>query len=145
MQNYTVELTPTAEKTYQKIHSDAQACATVGDTSNAKLTLLRMVDEAIDKIIPHNPFSVGNALSGPLSNVFRVSKGRLRIYYAASSKERKIVILYISETLRKDGDARDPYSIFTRMVLSGRFDEVFTRLGVRVPPRGLNLQPPPLQ
>ena len=145
MLNYTVELTPTAEATYRKIHDDAQACTKVGDTSNAKLTLLRMVDEAIDKIIPHNPFSVGNALSGPLSNVFRVSKGRLRIYYAASSKERKIIVLYISETLRKDGDARDPYSLFTRMVLSGRFDEVFTTLGVRVPPRGMNLQRPPLQ
>jgi len=145
MQTYTVELTPTAEKIYQKMHDDAQACIRVGESSNAKLTMLRMVDEAIDKIIPHDPFSVGNALSGPLSNVFRVSKGRLRIYYAASSKERKIVILYISETLRKEGDARDPYSIFTRMVLSGRFDEVFNKLGVRVPPRGVNLQPPALQ
>jgi mRNA-degrading endonuclease RelE of RelBE toxin-antitoxin system len=145
MQTFTVELTPTAETTYQKIYADAQACIHAGETSNAKLTLLRMVDEAIDKIIPHDPFSVGNALSGPLSNVFRVSKGRLRIYYAASSKERKIVILYISETLRKNGDVRDPYSIFTRLVLSGRFDEVFTKLGVRVPPRGANLHPPMFQ
>jgi hypothetical protein len=55
----------------------------------------------------------------------------LRIYYAASSKERKIVILYISESLRKAGDAHDPYSVFARMVLKGRFDEVFASLGVR--------------
>jgi hypothetical protein len=73
------------------------------------------------------------------------SGAELRIYYAASSKERKIIILYISETLRKDGDVRDPYSIFTRLVLSGRFDEVFTKLGVRVPPRGANLRPPMFQ
>jgi mRNA-degrading endonuclease RelE of RelBE toxin-antitoxin system len=145
MDIFTVELTPTAEKIYEKMYDDAQACIRSGETSNAKLTLLRVVDEAIDKIIPHNPFSASNALSGPLSNVFRVSKGRLRIYYAASSRERKIVVLYISETLRKAGDARDPYSIFTRMVMSGRFDEVFSRLGVRIPPRGVSLQPPALQ
>lgn len=96
-QPFDVELTPTAEDTYKRIYEEAQGCIKTGDTSNAKVVMLRMVDEAIDKIIPHNPFSRGNALSGPLSNVFRVSKGRLRIYYAASSKERKIVILYISE------------------------------------------------
>jgi hypothetical protein len=49
------------------------------------------------------------------------------------------------KTPRKAGDVRDPYSIFTRMVLSGRFDEVVSRLGVRVPPRGPNLQPPMFQ
>lgn len=145
MANYTVELTPSAEKVYQKIYEDAQPSIKAGDTTNAKVKMLRAVDEAIDTLIPHDPFSVGNALSGPLSNIFRVSKGRLRIYYAASSKDHKIVILYISETLRKAGDAHDPYSIFTRMVLSGRFDEVFARLGVRMPPRQSGLQVPRFQ
>jgi hypothetical protein len=87
--------------------------------------------DAIDSIIHHDPLSIGNALSGSLSNIFRVKKGRLRIYYAASSKEHKIVILYISESLRKAGDAHDPYSVFARMVLRGQFDEVFASLGVR--------------
>ena len=73
-------------------------------------------------IIPHDPFAVRNALSGPLSNIFRVNKGRLRIYYAASSKNSKVVILFISQTLRKAGDTNDPYSIFTRLVMTGRFD-----------------------
>jgi mRNA-degrading endonuclease RelE of RelBE toxin-antitoxin system len=108
-----------------------------GDTSNAKVKLLRAVDDAIDNIIPHDPFSLGNALSGSLSNIFRAKKGRMRIYYAASSKDRRIVILYISESLRKAGDAHDPYSVFARLVLQGRFDEVFASLGIRK-----NLQPP---
>src|SRR2546428_8986174 len=103
------------------MHAEAQACIAAGDTSNTKVTVLRMVDDAIDNIIPHDPFRVRNSLSGPLSNIFRVKKGRLRIYYAASSKEKKIVILYISQTLRKAGDINDPYSIFTRLVMTGRF------------------------
>jgi len=142
--SYKVELTPTAQKTYEEIHNEAHTCITAGDQSNSKVTTLRMVDDAIDNIIPHDPLRPSNALSGPLSNIFRVKKGRLRIYYAASSKEKKIVILYISQTLRKAGDANDPYSIFTRMVLTGRFNEVFARLGVRIPPRH-TLQPPQIQ
>ena len=144
MHNYRVELTPTAQKVYEEMHADAQACIATGDPTNAKVTTLRMVDDAIDNIIPHDPFSTTNSLSGPLSNIFRVKKGRLRIYYAASSKERKIVILYISQTLRKAGDVNDPYSIFTRLVMTGRFNEVFARLGVRIPPKH-TLQPPPVQ
>jgi hypothetical protein len=72
-----------------------------------------------------------------------VKKGRLRIYHSATSKEKKIVILYISQTLRKAGDVNDPYSIFTRLVMTGRFDKVFERLGVRIPPKN-TLTPPPV-
>lgn len=144
MQKYKVELTPTAQKAYEEIHADAQACITAGDTTNAKVIKLRMVDDAIDNIIPHEPFAVQKALSGPLSNIFRVKKGRLRIYYAASSKEEKIVVLFISQTLRKAGDINDPYSIFTRLVMTGRFDQVFAQLNVRIPPRH-NLQAPTTQ
>lgn len=135
MSAYKIELTPTAQKTYEEMHADAQACVTGGDHSNAKVTALRMVDDAIDNIIPHDPFALANALQGPLTNIFRVKKGRLRIYYAASSKEKRIVILYISQTLRKAGDVNDPYSIFTRMVMTGRFDQIFAQLGVRIPVR----------
>jgi mRNA-degrading endonuclease RelE of RelBE toxin-antitoxin system len=135
MPDYSVVLTPTAEKIYRKIHDDAQPCIENGDTSNAKVKLLRMVDDAIDNLIPHEPFNLDKALTGALSNTFRVKKGRLRIYYAASSKDRKIVILYISETLRKEGDASDPYSIFAQMILRGQFKEVFASLGVRKNPQ----------
>jgi mRNA-degrading endonuclease RelE of RelBE toxin-antitoxin system len=144
MQSYRVELTPTAQKSYEEIYADAQACIEAGDGSNAKVVTLRMVDDAIDNIIPHDPLAVRNALSGPLSNLFRVKKGRMRIYYAASSKERKVVILFISQTLRKAGDVNDPYSIFTRLVMTGRFDQVFAQLNVRIPPRH-SLQPPRTQ
>jgi len=132
---YSIELTQTAEETYRKIYEEAQACLEGGDVSNSKVTLLRMVDEAIDKIIPHDPFNRERALQGPLANIFKVSKGRVRICYVGSSKWKRIVIRYISDTPRKAGDVRDPYSLFTRMVLSGKFDDVFSRLGVRRPAR----------
>lgn len=132
---YAVELTKTAQDTYERIFKEAQDCLRKGDLSNSKATLLRMVDEAIDVIIPHDPFNPARGLQRPLSNIFRVKKARMRICYAASSKAAKIVILYISETPRRAGDAHDPYSIFTRLVLSGRFDGVFSDLGLKKPVR----------
>jgi mRNA-degrading endonuclease RelE of RelBE toxin-antitoxin system len=141
---YEVELTATAEEIYSRIFNEAQECIKAGDRSNSKVVLLKQVDEVIDKIIPHDPVNPQRGLRGPLSNIFRISKGRMRICYVASSKERKIVILYISDTPRKAGDVNDPYSVFTRLVLSGKFDDIFTKLGVRRPPRqgsGASLQP----
>ena len=133
---YTVELTATAESVYRRIYEEAQACIKVGDISNSKVTLLRMIDDALDNLIPHDPFDPARALSGPLSNIFRIKKGRTRICYIGSSRQRKIVVLYISDTPRKQGDVHDPYAIFTRLVISGKFDEVFDKLGVRRPDSG---------
>ena len=132
---YVVELTKTARTTYERIFEDAQECLQKGDKTNSKVTLSNMVDEMIDRIIPHDPFNPERALQGPLSNIFRVSKARMRICYVGSSNTKKIVILYISETPRKAGDVHDPYSIFTRLVLSGKFDDVFSELGIRRPVR----------
>ena len=141
-ENYDVRLTKTAEDTYNGISEEAQECLKAGDSSNSKVTLLKQVDEVIDKIIPHDPFNPKRALSGALSNIFRVSKGRMRICYVGSSKAKQIVVLYISETPRKAGDARDPYAIFTHLILSGKYDTVFEDLGIRRPPRNVaNLAP----
>src|SRR5579859_2718113 len=118
MQTYKVELTPTAQKTYEEMHAEAQGCITGGDTSNAKVTTLRMVDDAIDNIIPHDLFRVRNSVSGPLSNISRVKKGRLRCCLFQRKENRNPLHL---QTLRKSGDINDPYSIFTRLVMTGRF------------------------
>jgi hypothetical protein len=47
---------------------------------------------------------------------------------------RRICILFISETLRKDGDSNDPYEIFQGHLESGIFDKALQALGVRRPP-----------
>ena len=65
------------------------------------------------------------------SNICRVKKGRIRICHAGSSQQHRIVILYISDTPRKAGDVHNPYAVLTRLVLSGKFDEVLASLGVR--------------
>jgi len=139
--DYEVELTASAEATFKRLYDEAQECMDAGDEHNSKVTLFRMVEEIVTKIVPHDPFSPSRALSGKLSNFFRIKKGRLRVCYVGSSKQNKIIILYISETPRKEGDKHDPYAIFTKMVMSGQFDETIARLGVEPPDRE-SLSPP---
>jgi hypothetical protein len=92
-----------------------------------------MVEEAVKKIIPHDPLNKRHALRGALSNIFRLRKGRIRIMWIASSSIRRICILFISETLRKEGDPNDPFEVFQGQLESGIFDQVLADLGVRRP------------
>lgn len=142
MSKIKVELSATAEEVYRRIFEEASEKLKAGDSSHPKVKLLRMVDDCLDNIIPHDPFNPQRSLRGALANLFRVKKGRLRICYTGSSAVLKIIVLYIAETPRKEGDKNDPYEIFTQMVMSGKYDHVFDKLGVRRPTRNERLPPP---
>lgn len=132
---YGVDLTATAEEVYKTLARRAKACEAASDYANAHCTTFNMVKDAITRIIPNDPLNKTYALRGDLSNIFRLRKGRLRICWIASSQMRRICILFISETLRKEGDANDPYAIFQSLLESGMFDEVIRKFGVRGIPR----------
>jgi mRNA-degrading endonuclease RelE of RelBE toxin-antitoxin system len=138
---YIIELSGLAERVYKRMSEDAYACVEAGDETNSKVTQFRMVEEALDKIIPHDPFSRDRALVGPLSGIFRVKKGRIRICYIGSSSKSRIIVLYVSDTPRKDGDVNDPYKILTKLVKAGKFDPLFDKIRLpiklkehRIPP-----------
>ena len=129
---WDIRLAEPAEAVYRELARRAGEAESRGDAGSRHCATLRMVDEVLDTIIPHNPIDRRNALAGNLSNVCRHAKGRMRIFWIASSRKRKVVVLHISYTPRKEGDAYDPYEVFSRMVLSGRFKEFFDELGVRL-------------
>jgi len=72
---FTVELTDIAEAVYNRLWDDAQACLKRGDETNSKVKQLRIVDEVLDRIIPHDPFAPERGLSGSLSGIYRIKKG----------------------------------------------------------------------
>lgn len=127
---YQVELSEVAEKVYRRLYAEAQECLERGDETNSRVKQFRIVEEVLDKIIPHDPFARDRSLSGVLSGIFRVKKGRMRICYIASSESKRIVVLYISDTPRKAGDAKDPYAVFTKMVRSGKFARLLEELRI---------------
>lgn len=132
---YEVRLTSTAERVYTEIASRVIAAEERGEQHTAHHTTLRMIDEVLDVIIPRNPIDRKHALSGNLSNIFRFKKGRIRICWIASSAQRVVQVLFISDTLRKEGDRRDPYEVFGKLVQSGEFDAIFDGLGIKRPER----------
>lgn len=129
---YTVDMTATAERVYVDLYRKCKAAKDLGHPESAHCTTFQMVEEAVKKIIPHDPINKRHALRGHLSNIFRLRKGRLRIAWIASSQMRRICILFISETVRKDGDSNDPYEVFQGQLESGFFDEALQKLGVRI-------------
>jgi hypothetical protein len=134
---YVTELSAAAKAVYISLHQKMKEAEARGDASSAHHTVFRMIHEAIHTLIPHDPINRKNALSGELSGIFRIRKGRHRICWIASSRTRKIAILFISETLRKDGDTNDPYAIFNRMVRDGEFNELMRKVSQQKTPLAL--------
>lgn len=133
---YAVEMVPSAEAVYKKLYQNMQDAEARGEASSSHHTTFRMVEEAIKTMIPRNPIDRSFGLSGPLSKYFRIKKGRMRICWAANSAAKKVAILFISETMRKEGDANDPYNIFTKLVMSGEFQKFLGPSGgIPQPPR----------
>lgn len=130
---YGIHMSEAAEGVYADYYEKAEAAKARGDLTSSHITALNMIDEVIEEIIPRDPFNRRYALTGKLSKVFRVQKGRLRICWIGSSARGLIYIIFISETLRKAGDVNDPYRLLTNMVLSGEFDVLFEGLGLKRP------------
>ncbi len=126
-----IDMTATAEATYSQFYRRSREAEQNGNYASAHCTTFSLVRDAI-RIIATDPYNKKYALRGGLSNIFRMKKGRLRICWISSSKLHRVCILFISETLRKEGDANDPYAIFQGMIDSGRFDGIFEQFGVRM-------------
>lgn len=129
---YEVDMTASAEAVYSELWRKAKEAESKGSYASAHCTTFNMVRDAIKRQIASDPLNKKYALRGDLSNLFRIRKGRLRICWIASSKMRRVCILFISESLRKEGDLNDPYVILQSMVDGGTFDSVFQQFGVRV-------------
>ena len=130
---YKVDMTASAEAVYVEMYKKAKEAEKKGDFTSSARTTFGMIREAVREIIPRDPLNRAYALTGDLSNLFRVKKGRYRIMWVASSKLKLVCILYISETLRKDGDVNDPYRLFAHAVMSGQFNDIFAKYGVKIP------------
>ena|SRR3990167_2067238 len=112
-------MTAQAKAVYLEMRQRCIDAVAKNDPTNNHCTMFRMVDDAIRRLIPSDPLSKNYALSEPLANMFRIRKGRLRIVWIADSESRELLIVFISNTPRKEGDARDPYRILTKMMKDG--------------------------
>jgi mRNA-degrading endonuclease RelE of RelBE toxin-antitoxin system len=141
---YRVFLSTAAKQAYTAYFERAEKAKQRGDLTNEHIKKLRLIDEVIEVFIPRDPFNIKYALTGELSKVFRIHKGRLRICWIGSSEKKLIYIVFIAETLRKAGDVNDPYRLLTNMMLSGEFEGLFAELGLAAPLRAKYISGPPV-
>ena len=124
---YETRLTSQAEAECIALRERAESPLSRGDSTNTNVKTLRLVDDLIDRIIPHNPFNPSRSLAGRLRIIFRVKKSRIRLCYFTSTESKRITILYLSSPNRprRAGDRHDPYREVAKILSSGEFDRFF--------------------
>ena len=133
---YNVSLTASAKAVYLEMRRRSLEAESKGNHRSAHCKTFRIVDDAIRRLIPADPTNSKFALHRPLHNFFRIAKGRLRIVWAVAPEHRELLIVFIADTLRKDGDVSDPYAILGAMQKAGFLKEMIEdwQRALTVPP-----------
>jgi toxin YhaV len=96
-----------------------------------EVKLLKSLIRLITEVIPADPNATYFKLHGDLSNYRRVKKmgleKRHRLFFKYNEDKKEIVILWLGFP-RKQGDKKDCYTVFTKMVESGKFPDSFKEL-----------------
>jgi toxin YhaV len=89
-----------------------------------QVKLFKALTVAIEEKIPQNPKSSDFALRKPLNEYSRLKKmglpNRYRLFFKVFEKETVIIILWLGFP-RKEGDKKDCYRVFRKMIEKGQF------------------------
>jgi toxin YhaV len=100
-------------------------------TTHPDVKLLKALDSGIRDKISLDPFASHFALRKPLERYGRLKKmglpQRYRLFFRAFAEQRVIIILWLGFP-RKEGDRRDCYQVFSRMVANGRLPDSYESL-----------------
>jgi toxin YhaV len=93
--------------------------------------LLKAIDSGIRDKISLDPFASHFALRKPLDRYGRLKKmglpQRYRLFFRAFAERRVIIILWLGFP-RKEGDRRDCYQVFSKMVANGKLPDSYESL-----------------
>jgi toxin YhaV len=94
--------------------------------THADVKLLKALDVGIKEKIPANPFASSFTLKKPLQKYSRLKKmglpSRYRLFFRVFKEADTIIILWLGFP-RKEGDKKDCYQVFSKMVRKGNFPE----------------------
>jgi toxin YhaV len=116
----------TAKVIKLKSRLDPQDFATHPDVK-----LLKAIDSGIRDKISVDPFTSHFSLRKPLHKYGRLKKmglpQRYRLFFRAFANQRVIIILWLGFP-RKEGDRRDCYQVFSRLVANGKLPDSYESL-----------------
>ena len=89
-----------------------------------QVKLFKAVTVSIEEKIPTNPLASYFALKKPLDKYSRLKKmglpSRYRLFFKVFPQQKVIIILWLGFP-RKEGDKKDCYRVFAKMVKKGQF------------------------
>jgi toxin YhaV len=93
--------------------------------------LLKAIDSGIRDKISIDPFATHFLLRKPLQQYGRLKKmglpQRYRLFFRAFAERKVIIILWLGFP-RKEGDRRDCYQVFSKMVANGKLPDSYESL-----------------
>ena len=93
--------------------------------------LIKAIDVAVKNKIPNDPFASYFALKRPLQKYKRQKKmglpARYRLFFRVFPQANTIIILWLGFP-RKQGDKKDCYSVFSKLVSRGEFPDSLEQL-----------------
>jgi hypothetical protein len=133
---YEINLTASAKAAYLELRQRARAAEARNDLADPNISAFHFVDHAIRHVIPNTPENTRFALHEPLTAMFRIKKGRIRIMWVANTDLRSVVIVFISNTPCKDADDAQKYATLNRLAKAGLLGTVLDdyRKATSVPP-----------
>ncbi len=99
--------------------------------THADVKLLKAIDSGIRNRISVNPFASHFSLRKPLHQYGRLKKmglpQRYRLFFRAFAERQVIIILWLGFP-RKEGDRRDCYQVFSKMVTNDKLPDSYESL-----------------
>jgi toxin YhaV len=103
------------KKLKQKLSSEAFV-------THADAKLLKAIDQGIKETIPQQPLASYFVLTGALQKFSRLKKlglpPRYRLFFRVFPEQKSIIILWLGFP-RKEGDKKDCYAVFEKLVQRG--------------------------
>ena len=96
-----------------------------------KVKLLARIRQIVEEEVPQDPNRADYRLKGNLSLWRRVKfNRRYRLFFRFDSKTKVIAYCWVNneDSLRKEGNAGDPYNVFGRMIANRRPPETWAEL-----------------
>lgn len=97
--------------------------------THSEVKLLKALDLGIKEKIPQDPFASYFCLKKPLNKYGRLKKmglpSRYRLFFRAFDQQKTIIILWLGFP-RKEGDKKDCYRLFSKLVERGEFPDDMT-------------------
>lgn len=94
--------------------------------THSDVKLLKALDQGIKEKIPNAPSASHFTLKKPLQKYSRLKKmglpSRYRLFFRVFKEANIIIILWLGFP-RKEGDKKDCYQVFSKMVINGNFPE----------------------